>query len=559
MIGVLAPQSDRRVIAEFFELFKTPWEYLSPGRSYDVMLCVGNVLFDQARAKLVVHYANCILPIDAQEGVEVTRHQDSEPCVHRGRSLVVYRQHVKFQQKTRETTDAEECSYRCSRDGVTVHRVGYDLFAEITALLTSGQPEEYADSPTLEIHIAALRDIIVESGVELIEIPPVPLGYGCVACMTHDIDHPAIKNHRWDATALGFLYRATVGSLVNFLRGRIPIRTLMKNWAAAIKLQLVYFGLTKDFWSGFEDRYLEVERGIRTTYFVIPFKGYSGKGVERRAPARRASGYAGREIKDALRKIKGKGSEVALHGIDAWCDLEACCKELNEVRQLTDEAEIGVRMHWLFYDDKSPRLLERAGASYDSTVGYRETIGFRTGTTQVYRPIEADRILELPMHVMDTALFYPAYLGLSEREAELRVRRMIATVSEFGGCLTVNWHDRSLAPERNWDSCYRAQLAELKNRNAWFATAGEATSWFRLRRSVVFETGAADSDCARARVTDVSGEQLPALALRVHRLEQETEAGSPPARRHIDLPVPTATERCEPAFPLAELHMSRTN
>jgi hypothetical protein len=411
----------------------------------------------------------------------------------------------------------------------------------------------------LEIHIAALRDIIVESGGELIEIPPVPRGYGCVACLTHDIDHPAIKNHRWDATALGFLYRATAGSLVSFLRGRIPLRTVMKNWVSAIKLPFVYVGLARDFWSGFEDRYFEVERGIRTTYFVLPFKRYSGKDVEGRAPRRRASGYAAREIKDALRRITGAGCEVALHGIDAWCDLEAGCKELNEVRQLTDEAEIGVRMHWLFYDDKSPLLLEKAGASYDSTVGYRETIGFRNGTTQVYRPIEADRILELPMHVMDTALFYPAYLGLSGREAELRVREMIAAVSEFGGCLTVNWHDRSLAPERNWDSCYRAQIAELRNRKAWFATAGEATSWFRLRRSAVFETGDAGSNCVHARVTDTSSEQLPALALRVHRLEPGSEAGSPPVRRCVDLPVTAATERCGPVLPLAELHLSRTN
>jgi hypothetical protein len=551
MIGVLAPQSDRRVIAEFFELFKTPWEYFGSGRRYDVILCVGNVQFDQAQAKVIVHYADCMLPIDAQEGVEVALNRDRDLFVHQGRSLVVYGQHVKFRHKTRGTTDVkevdEECSYRCLRDGITVHRIGYDLFAEIAALLMTGQPAEYANYPTLEIHIAALRDVIVESGVELIEIPPVPHGYGCVACLTHDIDHPAIKNHKWDATAFGFLYRAIVGTLVNFLRGGIPLGTAVKNFAAALKLPFVYAGIAKDFWSGFEDRYFEIEHGRHATYFVIPFERYSGKDGKGRAPKRRASGYAAREIKDALRRIKAEGCEVALHGIDAWCDLEAGCKEVNEVRELIDEAEIGVRMHWLFYDDKSPLVLEKAGASYDSTIGYRETIGFRSGTTQVYKPIEAERILELPMHVMDTSLFYRAYLGFSQQEAEVRVREMIAAVSEFGGCLTVNWHDRSLAPERNWNSCYRTLLKELTQRNAWFATAREATSWFRLRRSVVFGTGAVSSDGAHAAVTDALREQVPALTLRVHKLERGAEAGSTPVRRCVDLPVAAATQRLESA------------
>ena len=46
-------------------------------------------------------------------------------------------------------------------------------------------------------------------------------------------------------------------------------------------------------------------------------------------------------------------------------------------------------------------------------MGYNETVGYRAGTTQAYKPLEASRLLELPLHVMDTALFYPAYLGLS--------------------------------------------------------------------------------------------------------------------------------------------------
>ena len=37
VIGVVAKSSDENVVREFFELFKTPWEFVQPGRSYDVV------------------------------------------------------------------------------------------------------------------------------------------------------------------------------------------------------------------------------------------------------------------------------------------------------------------------------------------------------------------------------------------------------------------------------------------------------------------------------------------------------------------------------------------
>ena len=54
-----------------------------------------------------------------------------------------------------------------------------------------------------------------------------------------------------------------------------------------------------------------------------------------------------------------------------------------------------------------PRGPGKIRSVYDSTIGYNETVGYRAGTTQPYRPLAASRLLELPLHVMDTALFYP--------------------------------------------------------------------------------------------------------------------------------------------------------
>ena len=100
--------------------------------------------------------------------------------------------------------DSQQCAAYVDRPGETVPaRIGYDLFAEVRTLLTEGQPAANANMPALELHIAFLRDLITGCGVPLVEIPPVPDGYRFIACLTHDVDHPSIRQHKWDHTMFG--------------------------------------------------------------------------------------------------------------------------------------------------------------------------------------------------------------------------------------------------------------------------------------------------------------------------------------------------------------------
>jgi hypothetical protein len=192
-------------------------------------------------------------------------------------------------------------------------------------------------------------------------------------------------------------------------------------------------------------------------------------------------------------------------------------------------------MHWLYYDEKSPAVLESAEASYDSTIGYNETVGYRAGTTQVYKPLGVERLLELPLHAMDTALFYLSYLGLSPRRASVRLRQMADNAVRFGGTLTINWHDRSLAPERLWGGCYRDLIQDLKSRGAWFSTAGQAVSWFRKRRSAGFEPDPTRPGRVRAKVAVDQGDRLPGLRLRIHRARKPGFIGTHHSEDYVDV------------------------
>jgi peptidoglycan/xylan/chitin deacetylase (PgdA/CDA1 family) len=533
MIGVIADAADHGVVREFFELFKTPWEFFRQDQSYDVLLCAGDCPF-VGTAKLVVIYAGGKTGFDASQSAQISNEYRADRFLinQKGDRFPIYGRSLTVSNRAgillRDEATQECAAYSARSGDHTRVRIGYDLFQEIRTLLTSGQPVVNATIPTLELHIDFLRDLITGCGIFLVEIPPVPAGYQFIACLTHDVDHPSIRLYQWDHTVFGFMYRATFGSMRRFLAGQVPLQDLLKNCLAVLKLPFVYLGIAKDFWREFADRYKELEKEFCSTFFIIPFKNRPGIATNGPAPSFRASGYGAQDIADIIRQLKSDGHEVGLHGIDGWVDSSKGSEEIKEIQRLTGTAEIGVRMHWLYYDKDSPAKFEKAGAAYDSTCGYNEAVGYRAGATQVYKQLETEQLLELPLHVMDTALFYPSRMELSPAQAAPLLDLIQNNAVRFGGVLTVNWHDRSLAPERLWDEPYRKLLAGLKSRDAWFATASQTVAWFRMRRSATFELGTTRQGAASVKLSTSGAPDLPQLSLRTYQqaapVEENTNA-----------------------------------
>jgi hypothetical protein len=413
------------------------------------------------------------------------------------------------------TAQARGIDYRCDLGARTVWRIGYDLFSETRRLLTNGQPVPYAPIPTLEFHIAVVRSLLEASAVPYIEVPPRPAAYEFTCCLTHDLDFFGICRHTFDRTLAGFVARASVGTAIDVLRGRRPLSDLVRNWRALFSLPFVRLKLLPDLWRPIED-YIRADGGRRSTYFVIPFKGQPGRGPRNAVDRERAVAYGARDVADELARAARAGSELAVHGIDAWCDAERGRAELREITALTQRASAGVRMHWLYFDEQSPPRLEATGFEYDSTWGYNDAIGYRPGTSQVFRLPGTAGLMELPLAIMDSALFFPDRMNLPADEALQRCFAMVADVRRFGGTLVINWHDRSLAPERLWDCSYRALLDRIeKAGRVWFATASEAVAWFKWRRSIAFSVDASGSIRITPPASDSSN--LPAACLRIYR------------------------------------------
>lgn len=519
MIGVATRDAELEYVREFFELFKTPWEPALPGRSYSAVISTVGIPpgFD---GDTLIAFAAAELDVDRIAHAGVGAAKPTQLHEWTSRRFPIYQGAVSFLpgESSSVVPDMGPLAYRTAIGGHDCWRVGYGLFEEVSFLLTKGQPAANAMRPTLELHIEFVRELLRRSRVSFAEVPARPRGAELTCCLTHDIDFFGIRRHLFDRTLAGFLYRATVGAAVNLFRGRRSFREVVQNWAAVLSLPLVFLGVLRDPWAPLEA--YEVADGPRpSTFFVVPFRGNPGVSPEGRIDTHRAVKYQASDVAGPLREAAARGRELGLHGIDAWRSPSSAARELGEVVPLAGCSAVGVRMHWLYADANSPMQLESAGLAYDSSCGYNEAVGYRAGTAQVFRAPGTRDFLELPLSIMDTALFYPGRLDLSQEEGLERCRNLIEDVARFGGVLVVNWHDRSLAPERLWGTAYKALLGELAKRRPWYATARDAVAWYRWRRSIRF-TAAPDGSITVSTPLLPSGS--PGASVVVHGRDVES-------------------------------------
>jgi hypothetical protein len=532
MIGLAAAPDDMDIAREFFELFKTPWEPAVPERVYPVVLSAG-VPIDDLRARVFVVYGSDEHPADRMAGRPAIRDHGPLDVRWGASTFPIYRGAALFEAAAEPPTitlaanPAAPLAYHRRIADAVVCRIGYDLFAEIRSLLRDGQPAVHALTPTLELHIALLRQVLSDCGIAFVEIPPTPQGHDFICCLTHDIDFYGLHRHAFDRTMAGFLLRGSLGTLADLVRGRRSLAEAFTNWRAVCALPLVLLGLLADPWRPFE-QYAGADPDTRSTFFLIPFKHRPGPAPEGTVHPWRAAPYEIRDIAADLERAAGRGVELAIHGIDAWRDADAGREELHQLTAVTGQTTTGARMHWLYFGADSPACLEAAGFDYDSTCGYNDAVGYRAGTLQAFRPPGAATLLELPLAIMDCALFSSNRMALDRTAAARLYDHIVAQAGRFGGALVVNWHDRSLAAERLWGASYGDLLREIARRDrTWLTTAGGAVQWFRWRRSITFHRGERSLNRVRVAAPPSSG---PGAVIRIHRPAR-------PRATIVDLPL----------------------
>ena len=164
MIGVAVRSHERDLATEFFELFKTPWEFYHAGKRYDVVISTFDDLRCEGPGLSIVF---CVGPIDSQIGIKY-KSNGGFVVSQEGRRLPIYGALATFPDITqfllREESSHLPAAVVIQSGERTILRVGYNLFSEVNFLLTTGQPVVNAGIPTLDENISYLRDWITRAG-----------------------------------------------------------------------------------------------------------------------------------------------------------------------------------------------------------------------------------------------------------------------------------------------------------------------------------------------------------------------------------------------------------
>jgi peptidoglycan/xylan/chitin deacetylase (PgdA/CDA1 family) len=168
-------------------------------------------------------------------------------------------------------------------------------------------------------------------------------------------------------------------------------------------------------------------------------------------------------VRSLIGRMAARGHEVGLH--PSFCTYRDAARTSEELGRLmrvaqaegVDQEEWGGRQHYLRWTNPETwRNWEAAGLSYDSTLGYAEMVGFRTGTCHPYRAFDLQdrrplRLRERPFQVMDVTLM--STMALTPDAALEAVSAIAAECRRYRGCLGVLWHNNTLlrsAREQRW-------------------------------------------------------------------------------------------------------------
>ncbi len=279
-----------------------------------------------------------------------------------------------------------------------------------------------------------------------------PFGKRFALALTHDIDNVMLSRLGTISRSVHQLAGGKFGQSAKTILGRSAKRfNPLWNFDKIIALEKKY-GAKSSFY------FLSLERGDADFSFEI------------------------KDLKDELRGIIQSGHEVGLHGgHNAYNNLDILLKQKDRIEKAAGMEVVGYRNHYLRFKIPSTwELLKRAGFKYDATFGYNDCVGFRNGMGHPFRPFNLESgdfidIIEIPLIIMDCTL--DSYMRLDTEQSWLVIKRLLDTVSNISGAVSILWHNTDMQGEKL--ELYEKILSYGKEKDAWMTSGSELYNWWR--------------------------------------------------------------------------------
>jgi len=270
-------------------------------------------------------------------------------------------------------------------------------------------------------------------------------------CLTHDVDHISIP----------FLPKAGL-AIREFQQGRF----------SEFSHSIAEIFSKKELWRNFSDILaLEEIYGARSSFYFMV-----------QNPGEQDYTYDIEDCEMIMGEISDRGWGVGLHGgHTSYNDPVDMRGRKQRIEKVLNKKVVGYRNHYLRF--RVPSTWEHlcdAGFLYDTTFGYADCVGFRNGMCHPFKPFnlitqhEID-ILEFPLTIMDRTI--EQFMNLDAPRAWELTKRLIDTVSELHGVITLLWHNNNLQGQKR--KFYEKILGYCLEKGAWMTSGEEICLWWQ--------------------------------------------------------------------------------
>lgn len=290
-------------------------------------------------------------------------------------------------------------------------------------------------------------------------------------CLTHDVDEVK-KTYQWFTRPAAYLKKGEVGSL----KGQ-----LLSLWHRLLG--------EEPYWTFDDIMELEERLGVRSSFFFLKENGKADiMSPDTWKLMGRRYDFNDPRLKGVMKKLSGGGWEVGLHGsYGSYRDFGLLESEKKMLQESLGNKVTGIRQHHLNLElPKTWEYHDRAGLKYDTSLGFKDRMGFRGGTCLPFHPVSGQRmldLLEIPLAVMDTPLF-----GYKKDRLRADLEGMVDAVSVSGGVLTMLWHHAVFNEHEypGWGAEYGRIIELCRSRNAWITCGRELADWWIWRERTDF-------------------------------------------------------------------------
>jgi hypothetical protein len=170
-----------------------------------------------------------------------------------------------------------------------------------------------------------------------------------------------------------------------------------------------------------------------------------------------------KELIDQCRELILRGREIGLHGSFFSAEDETLfLKEKHLLEKMINIPVKKTRQHWLNYvETTTPFIHEKTGINTDSSLGFNDIPGFRSGVASIYNPYDhrkqrAFSFDEIPLVLMDAHI--DDHIKCDDDFDWLF--KCFGVTKKFE--VSVDWHQRGASPEYGWINSFEKLCREYK-------------------------------------------------------------------------------------------------